>query len=86
MCCRTNSRASWAAQIAIELGYRNCIVYGQGVSGWKLDPAVSSYQGYELGQEPPEPEEFEREHIDYAHGVAELQGILDVLSGIDPLN
>lgn len=74
--CRTNARATWAAQIATDYGYSNSVIYAQGVNGWKLDPHVQGYPGYAIGSEPPEPFEHETEFIDHAHGMMELQNIL----------
>lgn len=78
MCSRTYGRATWAAQIAQDAGYRNVLVYAQGMNGWKLDPAVSAYPPYGLGDAPPEPLEYENEIIDRAHGMAELANLIEM--------
>jgi len=45
----------------------------QGTHGWKLDATVQSYAHYEPGDPPPEPEQFEIEHIDTDSAEAELR-------------
>lgn len=72
MQCRTNRRASWAAQIAQDAGFKKCFVYKQGVYGWKLSPAVKSYRSYEKWDPPPEPEPFQVEQADSHEARAEL--------------
>jgi len=78
MCSRTYPRATWAAQIAQDAGYKNVYVYAQGMNGWKLDPAVAAYPSYGLGDAPPEPLEYESEAIDRPHGMAELANLLEM--------
>lgn len=78
MCSRTYARATWAAQIAQDVGYKNVLVYAQGVNGWKLDPAVSAYPCYGLGDAPPEPLEYESAIIDRSHGMAELANLIEM--------
>lgn len=62
-----------------DKGFRSCYVYTQGVYGWHLDPAIKSYESYELGDVPPEPEPFEVETVDLDAAVEEL-GALGLLS------
>lgn len=44
----------------------------QGVYGWHLDPAVSSYRSYEKWEAPPEPETFLVESVNVAAACEEL--------------
>lgn len=75
MSCRTNTRAAWAAQLAQDAGLPRCLVYRQGVHGWRLDPSVKVYRGYKLFDPPPEPEAFVVEETDREAGVAELRAL-----------
>eukprot|EP00850_Spirogloea_muscicola_P006137 SM000029S10432 [mRNA] locus=s29:52280:54529:- [translate_table: standard] len=70
--CRTSRRSTWAAQVAHDAGYSRCFVYKQGVYGWRLDPAVMSYDSYEEEEPPPTPREFEVEAVDWASAEQEL--------------
>ena len=79
MSCRTNIRATWAAQIAYDCGYVNCLVYADGVNGWNLDPSVCAYPGYPVGTAPPEPTEYEHKEVDGEHGIEEIQSLVEVL-------
>lgn len=79
MSCRTNTRAAWAAAVAQDAGLQRCLVYKQGVYGWRLDPGVKVYRGYKLFDGPPEPEQVGGEEVDVVAGAAEL-GSLGILS------
>ena len=72
MSCRTNTRSAWAAALAQDSGLLRCVVYRQGVYGWRLDPAVKVYRGYKMYDPPPEPEAFQLEQPDLAAAAAEL--------------
>jgi rhodanese-related sulfurtransferase len=72
MQCRTNRRAAWAAQLASDAGYGNCLVYRQGVYGWRLHSAVQVYSSYEKGDPPPEPEAFDVERVDANAAITDL--------------
>lgn len=48
MQCRTNRRACWAAQLAVDAGYVRVLVYRQGVYFWRLDGTVKPYGSYEV--------------------------------------
>jgi hypothetical protein len=72
---RTNTRAAWAAQLAQDMGLRRCLVYRQGVYGWRLDQCVQAYKGYKVLDPPPEPEAFQLESIDVQRGLRELQAL-----------
>jgi len=76
MSCRTNTRAAWAAQLAQDAGLSRCVVYRQGVYGWRLDPAVKVYRGYKLFDAPPDLEAFTVEEADLDAGRAELQALV----------
>eukprot|EP00250_Pteridium_aquilinum_P019439 c24431_g1_i2 orf=122-1000(-) len=71
--CRTNNRSAWAAQAALDAGVKRCFVCRGGAVGWHLDPSVLPYDGYALGQPPPEPHRFEVESVNYAAAEQELQ-------------
>ena len=75
MSCRTNTRAAWAATLAQDAGLVRCVVYQQGVYGWRIDPAVKVYRGYKLYDPPPEPEPFLLEQPDFGSGTAELAAL-----------
>nr|PNR62034.1 hypothetical protein PHYPA_000458 [Physcomitrium patens] len=45
---RSNRRASWAAYVAQDAGFKRCYVYEEGTCGWRLDPTVLPYDSYEL--------------------------------------
>lgn len=72
MQCRTNKRAAWAAQLAADAGLQRCLVYKQGVYGWRLQPEVKVYSSYEKGDPPPEPETVEIEAVDASAATNEL--------------
>ncbi|KAL0026441.1 hypothetical protein WJX79_010309 [Trebouxia sp. C0005] len=72
MQCRTNKRATWAAQLAADAGLTNCLIYKQGVYGWRLQPEVKVYSSYEVGDAPPEPEHIDLDDVDPAAARAEL--------------
>jgi len=72
---RTNTRAAWAAQLAQDMGLRRCLVYRQGVYGWRLDQSVQAYKGYKVLDPPPEPEALQLESIDVQRGLRELQAL-----------
>ncbi|KAK9829026.1 hypothetical protein WJX72_003487 [[Myrmecia] bisecta] len=72
MQCRTNRRAAWAAQLAKDAGLQCCLVYRQGVYGWRLQPAIKAYKSYEKGDPPPEPEAFQMEAINVGAAREEL--------------
>ncbi|KAK9868177.1 hypothetical protein WJX84_012133 [Apatococcus fuscideae] len=69
---RTHKRAAWAAQAAIDAGYKHCIVYRQGTYGWRLHPSVKAYKSYELGHAPPEPDVQDPDSINHSTAQAEL--------------
>lgn len=73
MTSRTCGRALLAARLAADRGYSHILVHRVGVYGWNLDPAVSRYKSYQLGEAPPKPEPFQVEKADEAAGVAELR-------------
>ena len=75
-CSRAFSRATWAAHLAMDAGYARVCVYGGGVCGWNVDPAVDGYARYGLGDAPPSPISAERETVDYQRGYAELADLL----------
>ncbi|CAM6090043.1 unnamed protein product [Calypogeia fissa] len=71
--CLTNGRASWAAQLAQDAGFKRCFVYKDGVLGWRLDPTVQPYKSYKAGGIPPDPIKFEVETPDHDAAKEELQ-------------
>ncbi|KAG0562048.1 hypothetical protein M758_9G127800 [Ceratodon purpureus] len=71
--CRSNRRASWAAYLAQDAGFKRCFVYKEGVYGWRLDPTVLPYDSYELGDVPPEPVEFDVERVNFEAAQSELK-------------
>mmetsp|Transcript_15084 Transcript_15084/g.45563 ORF Transcript_15084/g.45563 Transcript_15084/m.45563 type:complete len:356 (-) Transcript_15084:398-1465(-) len=73
MQCRTNRRASWAAQLAHDAGLSRVLVYKQGVYGWRLDPNVKPYRSYEKWEAPPEPEPVQTESVDVEAARSELE-------------
>lgn len=73
--CRTNRRASWAAQLAADAGLGPVFVYKQGVYGWRLDPNVKSYPSYEQWEAPPDPENVQLESVNVAAGREELESL-----------
>lgn len=73
MLCRTNRRASWAAQLAHDAGLPHVLVYNQGVYGWRLDPNVRSYRSYDKWQAPPEPDPCQVDSIDEDRARDELE-------------
>jgi rhodanese-related sulfurtransferase len=75
MSCRTNVRAAWAAALAQDAGLMQCVVFRQGVYGWRLDSSVKVYRGYKQFDPPPEPEPFQLEQADIGAGAAELAAL-----------
>lgn len=75
-CSRAFSRATWAAHVALDAGYSRVCVYSSGVCGWRLDPAVSGYEAYGLGDAPPSPQTSDREAVDHQRGFAELADLV----------
>lgn len=75
LCCRTNKAASWAAVLAADAGLRHCLVYKQGVYGWRLSPGVKVYRQYGVTDPPPEPEDVPLECVDVDAACRELQDL-----------
>lgn len=71
--CRMNNQSSWAAQVAHDAGVNRCFVCKGGVLGWRLDATVLPYDGYALGDPPPEPHKFKVETVNYEAAEQELQ-------------
>jgi hypothetical protein len=73
--CRTQRRASWAAQLASDAGLHNVLVYKQGAYGWRLDPNVKAYSSYEQWEAPPDPETVQLESVNVSAGREELEAL-----------
>lgn len=71
--CRSSRRASWAAYLAQDAGFKRCFVYKEGAYGWRLDPTVLPYDSYELGDVPPEPVQFDLERVNFEDAQSELK-------------
>ena len=69
---RTSTRSAWAGQLAKDAGLQRCLVYRQGVYGWRIDPGVRPHRGYRALDPPPEPEPFTLEAPNLQAGWSEL--------------